>query len=280
MVCVITGASSGIGAALARELHARGARLTLAARREQKLAALADELGGGHLAVVTDVADPDQCRRLVERAVAHFGRIDTMVANAGYGLARPMTATSRQEIERIFATNVFGTHDCAVAAVAAMRRQALRDGWRGQVMITSSGAARRGLPFFGAYAATKAAQLSLAEALRVELADERIAVTSVHPIGTGTEFFDVAERGGTVRVQGVGSRSTRQSAEHVARRMAAAIARPAREVWPARGYRFLLAVNALVPSVGDFALNRERRQIERAMRPGGTPGNSRDARES
>ena len=84
-------------------------------------------------------------------------------------------------------------------------------------MMTSSGAARRGLPFFGPYSATKAAQLSLAEAMRVELKPDQIAVTSVHPVGTSTEFFDVAGKAGTVSVAGIGSRGRQQTPEHVAR---------------------------------------------------------------
>ena len=122
------------------------------------------------------------------------GGIDTLVCNAGYGSVRTVAETSHDEMRRMFETNVFGTTDCIHAAVPIMRKQELRDGWRGQIMIVSSAAAKRGLPFFGPYSATKAAQLSIAEALRVELKADRIAVTSVHPVGTNTEFFDTAEK--------------------------------------------------------------------------------------
>ena len=82
----------------------------------------------------------------IVRSVEQFGRLDTLIANAGYGLAKPVVETSPEEMQRIFAVNVLGTHNCVRPAVAVMRRQDVRDGWRGQILITSSGAARRGLP--------------------------------------------------------------------------------------------------------------------------------------
>jgi NADP-dependent 3-hydroxy acid dehydrogenase YdfG len=88
MVVVITGASAGIGRALAEALSARGARLALAARREDRLAELNRALGGGHLVVPTDVSIQSQCEALVRQAREHFGRIDTLVCNAGYGFLR------------------------------------------------------------------------------------------------------------------------------------------------------------------------------------------------
>ena len=265
MVVLITGASSGIGAALARELHGRGAKLALNARRKGRLAELKFSLDGGALILAGDVADEAVCRSLIEQTIEKFGRLDTLVANAGYGISKPADATTRAEMERIFAVNVFAAHDCARFAAEVMKRQEPRDGHRGQIVMTSSGAARRGLPFAGPYSATKAAQLSLAEAMRVELADDKIAVTSVHPVGTATEFFDVAERNGTVNIAGVGPRSSHQSAEHVARRMADAIARPAREVWPARSFRYLLGLTTVLPGVGDRVMNKMRREIERSQ---------------
>lgn len=265
MVCLITGASSGIGAALARELAGRGAKLALAARRREKLEALDADLGGGHLVLVADVGVPEDCERIVRRTQEHFGRLDTLIANAGYGISKATDATTSEEMRKMFAVNVFGTHDCARAAVEVMRHQPVRDGFRGQLMFTSSGAARRGIPFGGPYSATKAAQLSLAEAMRVELADDGIAVTSVHPVGTATEFFDISEREGTIKVQGIGPRSNHQSAEHVARRMVRAIEKPVREVWPARSVRYLLGVNSVLPSIGDLVMRRIHRQIRAAQ---------------
>ena len=263
MTCAITGASSGIGRALAVELHDRGARLALAARRVNLLDELNAELGGGHLVVSCDVAVEDDCRRLVAETVGRFGRLDTMVANAGYGSAKRGIDMTRSDWQAMYATNVFGTADCCRFAAQAMREQPEADGYRGQLVLVSSAAARRGLPFFGAYAGTKAAQLSLAEALRTELAADRIAVTTVHPVGTASEFMDVAERTGGQRVNTPGRSPVQQTAETVARKTAGVIARPRRELWPARGSRALLALAAGVPALGDTVMKTALRSIEK-----------------
>lgn len=264
MVCVITGASSGIGAALARELSRRGARLAISARRDQHLRKLNEELGGGHLVIRADVGDPQQCRVLIERAAEHFGRLDTLIANAGYGIDKKTLETTPEEVARMFSVNLFGTLDCIRPAVQQMRRQEPRDGWRGQIMITSSVLARRGVPYAGPYSATKAAQLSLAETLRLELCDDRIAVTSVHPSSTESEFGDVARRMGNADVRAGGWKISRQKAEHVARRMTWAIEHPAREVWPKRSMRWLMGLNALLPGLGDVLVRRATRARESA----------------
>src|SRR6185437_2394473 len=208
--------------ALAERLSAGGAKLALCARRIERLEELNRALGGGHLCLQADVAKPEDCENFVRRAAEHFGRIDTLVCNAGYGSVRTVAETTHDEMRRMFETNVFGTTDCIHAAVPIMRKQDLRDGWRGQIMIVSSAAAKRGLPFFGPYSATKAAQLSIAEALRVELKADRIAVTSVHPVGTNTEFFDTAEKQTGLRRPTTDTK-VRQSAATVARKMARAI---------------------------------------------------------
>src|SRR5688572_18771751 len=112
MVVVITGASSGIGRALAQLLSSRGAKLVLAARRLERLEELNDSLGGGHLCVRADVAERQDCEELIRRSVAHFGRLDTLVCNAGYGTIRPAAEMPYEEMRQIFQTNVFGTTDC------------------------------------------------------------------------------------------------------------------------------------------------------------------------
>src|SRR4051812_5371873 len=108
-VVVITGASAGIGKALAEQLHAEGCRLTLAARRIDRLHTFNRSLGGVHLCLQVDVARPEDCRRLIDETVAHFGSIDTLVCNAGYGLVRRVDEMTAAELQAILATNVFGT---------------------------------------------------------------------------------------------------------------------------------------------------------------------------
>ena len=251
MSVLITGASSGIGRALAEQLSAAGARLTLAARRSDRLEALNASLGGRHQVVPTDVADRGQCEAVVAAAVSHHRRLDTVVCNAGYGLSRATAQTSADEVSDLFRTNVFGTLDVVRAAVPVLRTQSERDRWRGQLVVVSSAVARRAVPSFGVYAATKAAQLSLCEALRVELRPDRVAVTSVHPAGTRTEFFDTAARlAGTGAAAGAG----RQSPEAVARAIVRGIVRPRPEVWPRRLVRYGVGLGTLLPGLADRAL--------------------------
>jgi short-subunit dehydrogenase len=262
MAVIITGASAGIGRALAENLARRGASLALAARRADRLEELNQSLGGRHLVVPTDVAVREQCEALVATTLAHFGRIDTLVCNAGYGFLRPVAETTPDDVRRIFQTNVFGTADCIRPAVAAMRQQERRDGWRGQVVVVTSAVARRALPYFGAYSGTKAAQLSLAEAMRVELRGERIAVTSVHPVGTDTEFGDVSaaqSEGRRPETRG----EVRQSADAVARAIVKGIERPRPEVWPLRPARWALGIAALFPGAADRVLAKRMLVMEK-----------------
>lgn len=259
MVVVITGASAGIGNALAERLSARGAKLVLAARRVERLEELNRQMSSRHLVVRADVAHREDCQTLINRALDRFGRIDTLVCNAGYGLYRTVADTSPEEMRRIFATNLFGSTDCIHAALPTMLEQDERDGWRGQIVLVSSCVARRAVPFLGAYSATKAAQLSLAEALRVELKPFRIGVTCVMPIQTKTEFGQVAETQGGVRIA---RGPVGQTVQQVVRRMTDAIVKPRAEVWPFRPARWTFGLGTLFPRVVDRAMDDYRRQVE------------------
>jgi short-subunit dehydrogenase len=266
MNVVITGASGGIGAALARELVAKGARVVIAARRLPKLQELANLLGTDRVIPIrADVSLDEDCKNLMAESAKALGRIDTLVCNAGYGLLRSVAETSRAQMQNIFATNVLGTTDCVRYVVPLMLKQEPRDGWRGQIMIVSSAAGRRGLPYFGAYSATKFAQLGLAEALRVELRPRLIAVSSVHPVTTDTDFFSTAEREGHGKMPPRGSGEVVQSATTVAKKMTAAIRRPRPEVWPFRPARIGLGFAALMPRITDRAMAAAFKQFQRVQ---------------
>lgn len=260
MVVVITGASAGIGRALAWQLAGRAAQLVLSARRMDRLEQLNRELGGGHHCVRADVSNTDDCRRLIDEAVQRFGRIDTLVCNAGYGIYRRVANTPLQDIRSIFETNVYGTTDCVHFALPVMSKQAIVDGYRGQIMIVSSCVARRGVPFLGMYSATKAAQMALAEALRQELQPLRIAVTSVHPIQTKTEFGEVAASSGEIAWP---KAPLEQTVDVVARKMLQAIERPKPEVWPSRAARWVFCAATLTPRIADHLVSKYRRKVER-----------------
>jgi NAD(P)-dependent dehydrogenase (short-subunit alcohol dehydrogenase family) len=257
MVTVITGASAGIGRALAVELAGRGSKLVVAARRADRLEEFSRETGGAICCLPADVSKPEDCRRIIDTTIEKFGRIDTLVCNAGYAFARGFDKLTDEDIRHIFQTNFFGTIECCRHAIPFMKRQKERDGIRGQLMIVSSACARRGLPYFSLYAATKAAQLSIAEGLRVELKPAGIAVTSVHPERIETDFFNTAHEVGGMNPHALacGKKGSASSCAHC---MTKAIEKPVRELWPKPFSRVSLTIATAIPAVVDFFIARIR----------------------
>jgi NADP-dependent 3-hydroxy acid dehydrogenase YdfG len=184
-VFLITGASSGIGAATARQASAAGYRLVLAARSTDKLAQLAAELGGGEraIAVTCDVTEFDQQEAMVQAALDAFGQIDVAFANAGFGAARGFLKESPEQWRAMVLTNVLG---CAFTIRATL--PALKDSV-GHLLLTSSVAGRRALPG-SLYSATKHAVTAMAESARQELNDTGVRVTAIEPGMVDTPFFD------------------------------------------------------------------------------------------
>jgi len=184
-VFLITGASSGIGAATARQASAAGYRLVLAARSTDKLEQLAEELGGDEraIAVTCDVTDFGQQEAMVQAALDAFGQIDVAFANAGFGAARGFLKETPEQWRDMVLTNVLG---CAYTIRATI--PALKDSV-GHLLLTSSVAGRR--PLLGSlYSATKHAVTAMAESARQELNDTGVRVTSIEPGMTDTPFFD------------------------------------------------------------------------------------------
>ena len=190
-VMIITGASSGIGEATARAAAGSGARLVLAARRRERLEALAEEIGGDVLVVPTDMRDLEQVRRLVEVAGEERGRVDILVNNAGQGLHVPVEKIAIEDLAAVFQLNVYGAL-IAMQAVIPLMRQA----GGGAIVNVSSGTTRMPAPIGAAgYAASKAALNMLSRAAREELADDGIVVSTVYPFVTATEFHDTLRAG-------------------------------------------------------------------------------------
>jgi NADP-dependent 3-hydroxy acid dehydrogenase YdfG len=184
-VAVITGASSGIGAASARALVAAGANVALSARRKERLDALADELGAEHVVGVTgDVRDPEHNDALIEAAARRWGRVDTVVANAGIGAYGGILDLDDGVLREMVETNYLGTVWTVRAGVRHMRAH----GHGGDIVIISSVAGFRGGADEAVYAGTKHAQVGLGGSLDRELRGEGIRVTLVCPAGTSTEF--------------------------------------------------------------------------------------------
>ena len=185
-VLVITGASTGIGAATARRPAEFGYRVVLAARSEDKLEQLAEELGGADraLAVRCDVADWEDQQALVAAALDRFGRLDAYFANAGFGAKRGFLEESVEHWKSMIDTNVLGA---ALSIRASLPH--FRERNRGHMILTSSVAGRRALPG-SLYSATKHAVTAMGEALRQEVSDTDIKVTLIEPGMVDTPFFE------------------------------------------------------------------------------------------
>lgn len=179
----VTGASSGIGAALARALVGRGAQVVLGARRRERLDELVAELGNSAIAVEMDVRSPAAAEELVAAAVGNFGHLDGLIANAGIGMYGGILDHSDDELETMLDTNIAGTVWPVRAAVRHMRQRG-----RGDIVIVSSVAGLTSAANEAVYAATKHAQMGLAKGLDRELYQEGIRVTAMCPGGVVTEF--------------------------------------------------------------------------------------------
>jgi NADP-dependent 3-hydroxy acid dehydrogenase YdfG len=184
-VFVITGASTGIGAATARRAAQAGHRVVLAARSEDRLAALAEELGGDGraLAVRCDVSEWADQERLAQAALDAFGRLDVVFVNAGFGARRGFLEETPEHWRSMVLTNVLGAAYTIRATLPALKES------RGHVLITSSVAGRRALSG-SLYSATKHAVTAMGEALRQDVNDTGIRVTVVEPGMVDTPFFD------------------------------------------------------------------------------------------
>ena len=185
-VLVITGASTGIGAATARRAVEFGYRVALGARSEDRLHALRDELGDDDkaLALRCDVRSWEDQQALVRETLDHFGRLDAYFANAGFGAKRGFLEESVEFWKAMIDTNVYG----AALSIRASLGHFKREG-RGHLLLTSSVAGRRALPG-SLYSATKFAVTAMGEALRQEVADTDIKVTVVEPGMVDTPFFE------------------------------------------------------------------------------------------
>jgi NADP-dependent 3-hydroxy acid dehydrogenase YdfG len=183
-VAVITGASSGIGAATARALVADGHRVALLARRADRIRGLADELGNGAIAIEADVTDRDSIVAAAELVLRELGGADILVNNAGVMLTAPFTSDQRQEHRRMVETNLLG----AMTATEVFLDQ-LRANGGGDLVNISSVAGRVAPADFAAYAATKWGINGWSEALRVELQPD-IRVIVIEPGAVATELSD------------------------------------------------------------------------------------------
>lgn len=264
-VIIITGASSGIGAATAIEAARHGLDAVITARREDRLnevAARARALGRRCEIVVGDVGDAGMSERLLDTAQRAFGRFDAVFANAGYGLDRTMLDITRREMRDMFEVNFFAGVDLLQKAA----RRLIDAQREGHLLMCSSCIAKFTLPHSGAYCATKAAQNHFCRAMRIELAPRKIHVASVHPIGTWTEFSEaVAQRSGQVAQEREGHtpKLFMQRPERVARAVIRCLKRPRPEVWTSFLARMFAGVLTMSPRFADFVMRISERTGQR-----------------
>lgn len=247
-VAAITGASSGIGAATAIACARRGMRVGLFARREIRLREVADgvaEAGGEAEVVVGDVRDREAVVGLVEAVTRRWGRLDAVVANAGFGIAAPVAETPPEEVREVFDVNVIGTVWAIQAAWPIFEIER-----RGHVVLVSSAAALHGMPANALYSATKAAQANLAEGLRIEAEAIGVDVSVVYPVVTETEFRRNLRdhTGGRKQRASAKMGGPRQSAERVAEAIVDGLASPRFEIWPYGPARLVPLLDAVSTS--------------------------------
>ncbi len=258
LVAAITGASSGIGLAIATHLAAAGTAVVLGARRADRLQEGVDRIrhaGGRAEPVVMDVTVEEDVTRFVQRAQDVFGHLDIMVCNAGFGYYGTVEQTEPDTMRRMMDVNFHGTYLATRAALPLFRRQG-----RGHLIIVSSIVGRRGIAQMSGYSATKAAQVGFAECLRTEFSGTGIHVSLVLPVSTETEFWAAMDRDYGYSVEGLGPK---QSADTVARAVVNCVRRPVPEVYPHFTSRALPILNAIAPGFTDAVVRRYGRRRER-----------------
>jgi len=268
-VIVITGASSGIGLVTAKRAAARGARVVLAARNENDLRNICDEIrgaGGRATFVVADVTDPKEVERIADAAIAEFGRIDTWVNNAAVSMYGPVMDLGLEDMRRQMDVNFWGQVHGSRVAVTRMRGQG------GALINVASALADRAIPLQGIYCAAKHAVKAFTDTLRMELESDGvpISVTLVKPASIDTPFFEKAKTYLDVEPQPVPPVYAPEIAADVILRCAE---KPTREII-AGGAAEKLRLAQLFPRVADKFMERSLFDQQRTSEPvGGRPDN-------
>lgn len=259
-VILITGASSGIGAATARLFASQGFRVTLAARRIERLETLAEEIGsegGEALPVATDVTNLEDIHNLVQAALDRFRQIDVLFNNAGFGrLGWLENLDPVQDIEAQLRVNLLGVMWMTQAVLPHMIEQR-----RGHIINMGSIAGLVAAPTYTVYSASKFALRGFTEALRREVGIYGVYVSGIYPGGVKTEF---SQHTGARRKTGATTPdSLRLSAEEVAQEVWQLVKRPRRTVIVPGVMRLAVWLNALLPGVVDAVIERRFTRIER-----------------
>jgi short-subunit dehydrogenase len=245
---IVTGASAGIGRETALAFARRGSNVVLAARREERLAALArqvERIGVQALVVPTDVGRSEDVEWMVGAAIERFGRIDVLVNNAGFGFSGTIEETTEADMRELLDVNYMGAFNAIRAVLPHMRRQGT-----GHIVNVASVVGKLAFPFHGAYSASKFAMVALTESLRGELDGSGVTATVVLPGSTRTEFFDV-QRTNDGHVSA--PTGPQQNPDQVARAIVRSVDKPTPEVNVFPGYRIAYGLHGFFPFLRDFA---------------------------
>jgi NADP-dependent 3-hydroxy acid dehydrogenase YdfG len=226
-VCVVTGASSGIGAATARKLAGAGAAVALTARREERLNELSQEIesgGGRALAIPADITKEDEARSVIERANSELGRLDVLINNAGVMLLGPIQGADTEEWRRMVDINLLGLFYCTHAALPVMRDQG-----GGHIVNISSVAGRTASLGVAAYNATKWGVVGFSEGLRQEALHVKVRVTVIEPGFVATELQDHStDPMAKAAIEDMRQKTTPLEAEDIAESIYYAVSQPER----------------------------------------------------
>lgn len=263
---ILTGASSGIGRALVSPLVGRGAIVTAAARRKERLESVCREAGEEYpgstppAPVACDVADPGAAGALVGGTVEREGAVDVLINNAGVSVFGAEGLTSVDDYREVMEVNFFGALNCMREALPFMIRRG-----DGLIVNVLSVAALHGVPYLSAYCASKSALLATSQALRAELAESGVRVMLVYPGYTATEIFQAEKRvGGAARPSGQYA-----SADVVAERIVRAIEADSRDLFLTARGRALYMLRGLAPRIVERAMRKIARELQCTGKPEG-----------
>ena len=254
-VVIITGASRGIGQEMARQLAAQGAWLALAARHEEPLQAVAQECiqrSARAIAIPTDVGEQAQCRNLIERTAREFGKIDTLINNAGGGMwVKFEDVRDPAFFEQLMRVNYLGSVYCTFYALPYLKQT------RGRIVGVSSLAGKTGVPFRSGYAASKHALGGFFDSLRVELLDSGITVTMAFPdfVATKIRAHNLGKDGKPLGVSPAREEKF-MSAEQCARLILRGTARRKREIILTTRGRWITLGKLIAPALVDHLARR------------------------
>ena len=247
---VITGASSGIGAATARACVKAGMRCVITARRENQLKLLAAELGSNCTFIVGDVTEEGFNGRLLEES----GDVYAVFANAGHGIDQKVIDCQLDQFRALFELNVVAAVELASLAAKKMVTEK-----RGHILLCASCLSKFATPQHGAYCASKSALEAIAKSMRMELKDDSVYVSTVHPIGTRTEFFERSATRSRKETSDFAHQTPSwlmQPPERVANAVVRCLKRPKPEVWTSLPMHFASAIFSAFPGLASIIIRR------------------------